>query len=258
MRSPSSAGVANGRGHRQGLDVKVKRLEGMQNLNHGLWQGMLVDDVRHKQPKVYRQWQEQPENVCPPEGEMLSEADERVRTAMTKLLKRHKEGVIGLVVSEPWPRWCGSSSSTTSWATSGRPSARRSRLLRRFSEGRAAGVELPGPEQLIMSWHANEPRSEQLEESLEASQAGRARGTLETLPGLPGDDLPQGGGETAGRLPRVRLPLVRLRPATHRGNCSTRGRSRSGTPTWSRPIRWISSTRSPIARSSRRSRSGPG
>ena len=33
------------------LGVKVKKLNKMQNLNHGLWQGMLVDDVQHKQPK---------------------------------------------------------------------------------------------------------------------------------------------------------------------------------------------------------------
>ena len=85
----------------EGLHLKVKRLDRMQNLNHGLWQGMLVSDVRHKQPKVYRQWQEQPENVCPPDGEMLSQAEQRVRAAMTKLLKRHKEGVIAIVVSEP-------------------------------------------------------------------------------------------------------------------------------------------------------------
>jgi probable phosphoglycerate mutase len=85
----------------EGLGIKLKKLDRMQNLDHGLWQGMLVKDVRHKQPKVYRQWQEQPENVCPPEGEMLSHAGQRVRTAMTKLLKRHKRGVIGLVVPEP-------------------------------------------------------------------------------------------------------------------------------------------------------------
>lgn len=84
-----------------GLNVKLKKLNHMQNLNQGLWQGMLVEDVRRKQPKVYRQWQEQPENVCPPEGEMLSDADERVRTAMSKLLKRHKEGTIGVVAPEP-------------------------------------------------------------------------------------------------------------------------------------------------------------
>jgi broad specificity phosphatase PhoE len=84
------------------LGIKVKKLNKMQNLNHGLWQGMLVDDVQHKQPKVYRQWLEQPENVCPPEGEMLAEADARVRAALAKLLKRHREGgAIGLVVPEP-------------------------------------------------------------------------------------------------------------------------------------------------------------
>ena len=83
------------------LGIKAKKIERLQNHNQGLWQGMLVEDVRHKQPKVYRQWQEQPEMICPPEGEMLSEADDRVRTAVVKLLKRHKEGVIGLVLPEP-------------------------------------------------------------------------------------------------------------------------------------------------------------
>ena len=57
----------------EGLDLKWKRLDRLRNLDHGLWQGMQISEVRHKQPKVYRQWQEQPENVCPPEGEMLSE-----------------------------------------------------------------------------------------------------------------------------------------------------------------------------------------
>ena len=82
---------------------------------------MLVEDVRHKQPKVYRQWQEQPENVCPPEGEMLSEADERVRAALVKLLKRHKEGVIGLVLPEPLLSLARRFSPTASWAICGRP-----------------------------------------------------------------------------------------------------------------------------------------
>ena len=83
------------------IDVKFKKLDHMQNLDHGLWQGMRVKDVRNKQPKVYRQWQEQPETVCPPQGETLAEAEQRVRTCLTKLVKRHKNGVIALVVPEP-------------------------------------------------------------------------------------------------------------------------------------------------------------
>lgn len=83
------------------LDLKLKKLDRMQNLDHGLWQGMLIDDVRHKQPKVYRQWQEQPEIICPPEGETVGQVEERARAVLLKLLKRHKEGVIGLVLPEP-------------------------------------------------------------------------------------------------------------------------------------------------------------
>ena len=62
-----------------------------------------------------------------------------------------------------------------------------------------------------MASKASEPG--QLEERVEASQAGCARGTVETLPRLSGYDFPQGGGEAAGGLSRVRLPLVRARPA---------------------------------------------
>ena len=83
------------------LQVKVKPVDNLRNLDQGLWQGMLVDEVRVKQPKVYRQWQEHPENVCPPEGEMLSEAADRIDEAMERLVRKHRSGNIGLVVPEP-------------------------------------------------------------------------------------------------------------------------------------------------------------
>jgi len=83
------------------LGIRCKKLDRMRNIDYGLWQGMRIDEVRRKQPRVYRQWQDQPESVCPPEGEMLNQAEQRVRTAMAKLLKRHKEGAFALVVPEP-------------------------------------------------------------------------------------------------------------------------------------------------------------
>ena len=83
------------------LQVKVKKLDNLQNLDHGLWQGMLIEEVRQKQPTVYRQWQEQPETLCPPEGETIDHARTRVAAVLTKVLKKHKDGVIGLVVPEP-------------------------------------------------------------------------------------------------------------------------------------------------------------
>lgn len=83
------------------LGLKYKALDKLHNLDHGLWQGMLVEDVRTKQPKVYRQWQEQPETVCPPNGETVLAGKKRVAEVLKKLLKKHKEGVIALVTPEP-------------------------------------------------------------------------------------------------------------------------------------------------------------
>jgi broad specificity phosphatase PhoE len=84
------------------LELKVKTIDKFENLDHGLWQGMLVAEVKVKQPKVYRQWQEQPESVCPPQGETLIAAKQRVSAALAKLLKKHKgDNLIALVVPEP-------------------------------------------------------------------------------------------------------------------------------------------------------------
>jgi phosphoserine phosphatase len=83
------------------LKLKPKTIERLENMDHGLWQGMLIEDVKRKQPKVYKQWQDHPENVCPPEGEMLAEVTERVDAILDKLLRKHRFGTIGLVAAEP-------------------------------------------------------------------------------------------------------------------------------------------------------------
>lgn len=81
--------------------LRVRKLTELQNLDHGLWHGKLIDEVKHSQPKVYRQLQEHPETVCPPEGEPVGDALDRVYSALTRLLKKHKSGTIALVVPEP-------------------------------------------------------------------------------------------------------------------------------------------------------------
>jgi probable phosphoglycerate mutase len=85
----------------QGSGAKVKRVERLHNLDQGLWQGKLIAEVRQTQPRVYRQYQERPETVCPPQGEMLGDAQQRVDAALTKILKKHRTGVIAIVAPEP-------------------------------------------------------------------------------------------------------------------------------------------------------------
>jgi probable phosphoglycerate mutase len=83
------------------LELKPKTLGKLHNLNQGLWQGMLFDEVKAKQPKVFRQWQEKPETVCPPEGETLQQARDRLKKGLAKLTKKHKSGTVALVLAQP-------------------------------------------------------------------------------------------------------------------------------------------------------------
>ena len=83
------------------LKLKPKTLDDLRNLDHGLWQGLLIDDIKAKQPKVYRQWHEHPETVCPPEGESLQVVRERLHRALAKIAKKQKSGTAAVVVAEP-------------------------------------------------------------------------------------------------------------------------------------------------------------
>lgn len=80
---------------------RVKTLDCLRNLDQGLWQGKLVSEVKRLQPKVYRQFQEHPGDVCPPEGETVLEAIDRIQGQIAKLLKRHDGGRIGILVPQP-------------------------------------------------------------------------------------------------------------------------------------------------------------
>jgi probable phosphoglycerate mutase len=70
------------------LDIPVKPLRELDNMHFGLWQGMPVEEIRRKQPKVFRQWQEEPTSVCPPEGETFADVHARVLEALKKPLKK--------------------------------------------------------------------------------------------------------------------------------------------------------------------------
>lgn len=80
---------------------KLRTLDCMRNVDHGLWQGKLIEEVRRLQPRVYKQFQDNPAGICPPGGEMLDSALQRVEGALDRAVRRHRRGTIGMVIPEP-------------------------------------------------------------------------------------------------------------------------------------------------------------
>jgi broad specificity phosphatase PhoE len=81
--------------------IKAKVMTCLENVDHGLWQGKLIEEVKRLQPRVYRQIQESSEAFAPPGGETLVEALGRIKDSVTKLVRKHKNDLLGLVVPDP-------------------------------------------------------------------------------------------------------------------------------------------------------------
>lgn len=99
--APCRPAIETGEAIGRALHVRAREIDALRNLNYGLWQGMRIDEIRTRQPKIYRQWQEIPDCVCPPEGETIEDAETRVMEWLRRIGRRHQEGTIGLVVAEP-------------------------------------------------------------------------------------------------------------------------------------------------------------
>ena len=72
---------------------------GLSELNQGHWQGLLEEEAKARHPKAYRQWLEAPTSVCPPDGETLATAYDRVERQLKKIVRKHNDECIAVVFS---------------------------------------------------------------------------------------------------------------------------------------------------------------
>ena len=87
----------------EALGAKVRIDNDLRELDYGLWQGLTREEIKHRQPKLYRQWTEAPASIRPPGGETLLEAQQRLRKVMKGIIKRHRTGG-ALIVLRPVAR----------------------------------------------------------------------------------------------------------------------------------------------------------
>jgi broad specificity phosphatase PhoE len=88
----------------QAIGIRAKRIGELRNLDQGLWQGLQIDEIKRRNTKLFRQWIDDPETICPPQGETMESAMGRMKAALRPLLRRHHDADIGLVVAEPLAR----------------------------------------------------------------------------------------------------------------------------------------------------------
>lgn len=70
----------------------------LDEVRMGLWQGLLPEDIRARFPTVFRQWEEQPLQVTPPDGEPLEAAIQRIRSALNRIIRRNKGFTVALAL----------------------------------------------------------------------------------------------------------------------------------------------------------------
>ncbi len=83
------------------LGLRPRKIDDFRNLDQGLWQGLQKDEIKRRNTKVFRQWKEDPLTVCPPCGEMVASAIERVKSALKPLIRKHRGEAIALVACDP-------------------------------------------------------------------------------------------------------------------------------------------------------------
>ena len=60
-----------------------------------------IAEVKQTQPRLFRKWAEMSDGVCPPDGETLADARERVAQFLTRIQKKHPSGTIVVVAPQP-------------------------------------------------------------------------------------------------------------------------------------------------------------
>ncbi|MFP4481370.1 MAG: histidine phosphatase family protein [Thermovirgaceae bacterium] len=68
---------------KKGLRVRVQ--EGLSEIRHGKWEGLKVDVVARRWPRLYRLWRETPQKVVMPGGESLEDVQVRSLKAMEEV-----------------------------------------------------------------------------------------------------------------------------------------------------------------------------
>lgn len=97
LSSPAACSMATADEIATSHSLKVKAMPELNELNHGVWQGLLLGDVKKRYKKQYNNWRLSPTSARPPRGESTSTAYDRAISAVHKIIDKNKGKNICLV-----------------------------------------------------------------------------------------------------------------------------------------------------------------
>lgn len=79
--------------------VKLKKIPHLRELDFGLWQGLRIEEVQKRFAGIYRSWCMDPTTVCPPQGETIADARQRIDKGMKTLARKSRDKTVVLVAA---------------------------------------------------------------------------------------------------------------------------------------------------------------
>ena len=70
----------------------------LAEVSFGIWKGLTTEELKRRYPKTFKKWRNDPSSVCPPEGEDMEEAYQRLDKAFEKLTHKLEGSCKGIVL----------------------------------------------------------------------------------------------------------------------------------------------------------------
>jgi broad specificity phosphatase PhoE len=95
--SPLQRCVVTGRLVAEACSITPAALDGLMDIDYGVWQLRTHDEVKAENPKAYRAWRETPHLTRFPRGESLQDVAARTADVLRLMIERHPDATVVLV-----------------------------------------------------------------------------------------------------------------------------------------------------------------
>lgn len=94
VTSPLSRAVATGHPLALQKGIPIEKVDDLQEIGHGLWEGRTAGDVEKKWPGMLATWHSRPDLLNMPEGESLADVRKRAWPAFLRVTEGEGESIV--------------------------------------------------------------------------------------------------------------------------------------------------------------------